>query len=356
MRASGFLLAAALFWVFGEGTAWPQTLPLVGHFTVDNGPITNLAWSPDGIHMAYCGAPGCRIVLASSGKVSAVIPDTVTLTTGLGPGNMAFSADGMLLFLPAEMARPGEFMSVWNSATGAPAGQIAGPPAGLSKGSTSMGLLAASADHHRLLAVLSGFGVPGMVFDLPGRQAQRVVIPPPGEDFEAISLSPDGRVFAAAEDADAVRFYDANAGTELGRLPVPASVSATAFSPDGRFFAAGFRNGGAAADAGSLKTPIYLWPLKNRLPHGAPRKLCGAQAQGVRTMLWQAGSRAVIYDDGDGKTAICPVDGGAEIVVQRRADDALGYLALSPDGRDLAVGADGRVDVFLMPGKNQAGE
>jgi WD40 repeat protein len=336
----------------------------IGGFDIQDGPVINLAWSPDGVHLAYCGTDGCHIAEAATGKITASMPGTGGPIAGGGQGVIGFSPDGSTLIPPSLQNDNNHFLTFWNTKTGARSGSIGLLPE--QRGDGSAAIASTAADGRSFAALSNGGGAqPVLVYSLPDLKPLQAIRPGPDDLTIAIALSPDGRAIAMSRNHDTIMAYDIASGRLAGQVGYHADlnvepISGLSYSPDGKYLAAGFSNGGKVQLPGPGNTlltvpnpwptpPIYIWRLDHDVPYGNPRELCGAQPQGVLNMLWTKNSRAVIFTDGYGGTRLCPLTGAPATTILQKDDSSGEVPALSPTGDKLAIGADARIDIFALP-------
>ncbi|HQU22993.1 MAG: hypothetical protein B7Z67_03175 [Acidiphilium sp. 21-60-14] len=359
----GVIMLCSLAWVWGSGRPRAQ-------FTVAQGTIVNLAWSPDGKYLAYCGFgdefgdhAGCAIINAATGKPKTRFPNTDDAIAGNGDGVLAFASPDRLL-LPALWHSPTGFMTLWDVRTGKLDRGINFPPDPNAGGQTANQLSIAA--NRASFAATEGGPYPVRLYTLPGLKLVRTIAPRRGQGVMNIALAADGSFLALRLDATHVTIVNTASGATLGTISDDfdrdtAPVSALAISPDDRFLAVGFENGGIVqvpGPGGTLETvpnpwpmaPILIWPLVNGAQAGPPQALCGPQVQGVLNMVWTPDSRSVIFSDNRGNVVSCPVRGHTGRILLHRALDAVQVPAISPDGRRLALGADDKITI--VPLKN----
>ncbi len=147
------------------------------------------------------------------------------------------------------------------------------------------------------------------------------------------AFSGDGKVASCSPDGT-IRLWDAAGGRELRRLrPAGELAGAIAFSPDGRLLAAG---GPAGRPAGAGST-VLLWDVATG--REVRRLECGAEAlyrigfapDGRLLSAWCCGTSHV-WEVATGKVV--------------RSFDACGWLALGPAGRAVTVGPGRAVRVW----------
>jgi hypothetical protein len=359
-----FAVIATFVGLFSAHPVLADGIRPIGGFDIQDGPVINLAWSPDGTHLAYCGTDGCHIVEAATGKITASMPGTGGPIAGDGQGVIGFSPDGSTLILPSLRSDNNHFLTLWNTKTGTQTGGIGLLPE--QRGDGSAAIAATAANGLSFAALSNGGGAqPVLVYSLPDLKQRQAIRPGPDDLTIAIALSPDGRTLAMSRNHNAIVAYNVATGRLAGQAAYQTDsnvqpISGLSYSPDGKYLAAGFSNGGKVQLPGPGNTlltvptpwpasPIYIWRLDHGVPYSDPRKLCGAQPQGVLNMLWTKDSRAVIFTDGYGGTKLCPVTGTPAATILQKNDSSGEVPALSPTGDRLAIGADARIDIFALP-------
>jgi RNA polymerase sigma factor (sigma-70 family) len=167
-------------------------------------------------------------------------------------------------------------------------------------------------------------------------------------------LSPDGKTLAAGSgDADAV-LWEVGTGESLGALPGHTKVSSFAFAPDGRTLA-----------VGDETNTIRLWDLKTRkvtsrlIGKKAPHQAAG-MGDAVVAQAFTADGKTLVSagDFGDGTVRVWNVETGEERCQLHGRNGDGNHLALSPDGKTLALaGRNSTVGLWdLTTGKELATE
>jgi WD40 repeat protein len=337
-------------------------------FTVAQGTIVNLAWSPDGQSLAYCGFgdavgnhAGCAVINAASGKVETIFPQTDDAIAGNGNGVLAFASADRLL-LPARWHSHTGFVTLWDVATGRAAGGI-NLAAAAGEGSQTASQLSLAASRASFAATQGG-AHKVRIYALPGLRLVRAIAPRRGQGVMNISLAADGRFLAVRLSARRITVFNVASGATVGTIGFDrnrdtAPASALAMSPNDRYLAVGFENGGVVqvpGGDGKLETlpnpwpmrPILVWPLIGGVGAGPPKALCGPQTQGVLNMVWTPDSHALIFTDNRGTVVSCPVSGAAGTILLHRRGNAVQIPAISPDGRRLAVGAGDQIVIIAL--------
>jgi Flp pilus assembly protein TadD len=156
-------------------------------------------------------------------------------------------------------------------------------------------------------------------------------------DVSGVQFSPDGHL-AASADPDGVRLWDADAGRQLGELPLGVTRTAL-FHPDG----------------GSLLTPgargLYRWPLRDiggeanhRLHLGPPQALPVPMRDRLGQAVCDQHSRRLAVVDAWQKGIVLDLDDPARPALLL-GHEHISNIALSPDGRWAATGTFKGADV-----------
>jgi hypothetical protein len=223
-------------------------------------------------------------------------------------------------------------------------------------------MLSVAADGKSLAAAANGLGAREIrIFSLPGLLPSHVIEVP---YMVLMALSADGGTIAVATALDRLTFYATASGKPAATLPLPANrwakpLSALDYSPDGSNLAAGFANGGrveAPGPDGTLAVvpnpfptePVILWHVVHGLPQGTPTKLCGRQPDGVEDLLWLPKGRGVVITDQNGSAKLCPLDGAQAQTISAGTSSAIAIPALSADGRELAIGVNGQINLYEL--------
>jgi WD40 repeat protein len=259
--------------------------------------------------------------------------------------DVAFSPGGKLLATAHDYdVGPGEVM-LWDTTTGA-------KTATLSLADRGVVSVAFSPDGKLLAGRVYALDDPRssgeiVVWDVPAhREAQR--IGGNGARISALAFSPDGKVIASSGADRAVRFWDVVSGREIRRINAAGSGRALAFSPDGKLLVlAGAGRAVTLLDVAANRLRANLEPENERFsvysiaiaPDGRALAAAGvafdtnglAQQGQVRLYNLVAepfARRAVLTFDRDALAV-----GGANDRVVKCGD-----VAFTPDGRVVAVG------------------
>jgi WD40 repeat protein len=174
-----------------------------------------------------------------------------------------------------------------------------------------------------------------------------LALPPPGPSrFWSMGLSNDGtRLAYNAEDA--VMVVDVASGSVLGRFPM-RSADTFAFSPDGSMLAVAER-GSAEGHASKRWIAVALHVF--RLSDGVEVARREQPRDGsVRSIAWDPRGRFLAFLDGETVHLWKPPAREATDVTIRLKSEIVGGMAISPDGKHLAVGDGYAIDVFRIGG------
>jgi WD40 repeat protein len=160
-----------------------------------------------------------------------------------------------------------------------------------------------------------------------------------GGKVSGLAFSPDGRILASASSDKMITLWDPSNGNLIASLPAGIALSSIAFSPDGRLVAAG----------GSY-SEIGIWDIATH----QRLKTINAGYESVSSLAFSSDSRtlasgavlSIRQDNGIPRTVrLWNVETGEELsefasLIQERSAYS---LALSPDGKTLAIGGDSDV-------------
>jgi WD40 repeat protein len=148
-----------------------------------------------------------------------------------------------------------------------------------------------------------------------------------GGSGDAVALSPDGKILASAHEE--VHLWDTGTGKELRRLPATVRANAVAFTPDGKTLLTGFHDGS-----------IQHWKVGTgeRL-----RETTGPTNEKSRSFnvgcAFSPDSKRFITRSYPEGFSVWDVASGKRNIHVKNEGIPFGYaLALSPEGRTLAVG------------------
>lgn len=173
----------------------------------------------------------------------------------------------------------------------------------------------------------------------------RLALPSPGPaNLWSLQLSDDSKRLAYNADG-AVAVVDVPTGAVVQRLPV-AFATQFASSPDGQMLAVAERGPG---ESNGYKHQIALALRVFRVLDGAET---GHRTQpataSVTALEWDPRGRFLAYVDGQDVHLWNTQSGSARDVVIKLRSEIVGGLALSPDGRRIAVGDGSAIDLFRI--------
>jgi WD40 repeat protein len=196
-------------------------------------------------------------------------------------------------------------------------------------------MLALSPDGSLLATIEDGLQVPHC-WELPSGKA-RAVFEGHGDRVNSVAFSPDGKHVASASGDETIRIWEATAGVPGKPLrghdgPVFLAV----FSPDGK----------KVLSAGTRDKTVRLWDLstfkvKNVMEgHQDEVRFVGFGPGGMVASLSKDGATKLWDADGKETASFLWTEAGAGLPAYATS------VALSPDGKVLAVGHDEVVDVW----------
>ncbi|MFC4066747.1 nSTAND1 domain-containing NTPase, partial [Actinoplanes subglobosus] len=202
--------------------------PIVSTLAGYTEPVSAVAYSPDGTHLASTGNE-------ETVRVWDLTTGTFRTLTGhtSGVSAVAYSPDGRQLATGSGDST----VLVWDLATGT-SRTLTGDTDIMSALAGDTGITSAvafSPDGRQLATANSGETV--RVWDLAAGTSRSLTGHPGSVD--AVAYSPDGRQLATASGDRTVRVWDLAAGTSRSLTGHPGSVYAMAYSPDGRLATAG---------------------------------------------------------------------------------------------------------------------
>lgn len=273
-------------------------------------PVDATAFRPDGKAFAVGGYKEVRIVDAARGSVT-TWPGGTDLVRAL-----AWSPDGRFLAAAGGLPLQSGEVVIFDAAAARPARRIAGHSDAVGSVAWSPdGTLIATGSYDKLVKLWDAAG---------GREVRTLK-----EHTDAVfpvAFSPDGRTLASGGGDRTVKLWDVATGRRLYTLSDPLdSVYAVAFHPSGRRLAAGgadkmIRIWDLAADGGSLVQALI------------------AHDDAVLALAWSPDGRALWSAAADRLVKRWDAAEGRETAVLEPQPDWPQAIALSPDGRDLAVG------------------
>ena len=341
--------------------------------------VTGVSYSPDGSRLASCSSdktakvwnpaafPEARM-LVGAGPVSAVAyaPDGTTLYAGgYAPGGgddprpvvtawntadgtvrgfagghtdrvlcVAVSADGRWV---ASAGRD-RTARIWRWGDGADSEAV------LPDHGSSVRGVALSPDGRTLYAATQRPGPAGVngdelwVWDVATRTRTGVWSAGAGGSLNAVAVSPDGALVAAATTGGFTAVYDAATGREVGRLTGHTRlVSCVAFSRDGRRVATSSHDNAAR-----------VWDVAAVLAgRPDPAAVLRGHTRGVVAVAFGPDGTRLATGSEDGTVKVWDARTGQEALTLAGHTDAVTGVAFSPDGRTLASGGnDGTVRLW----------
>lgn len=164
----------------------------------------------------------------------------------------------------------------------------------------------------------------------------------------AMTLGPDGRTVASTSfDDDAIRFWDAQSGKQLGKRMKGQTATNLAFSRDGRTLAS------AGFETSTVTDSIRLWDVRrNRL-----RSKFRNPTEFVSDLAFSPSGRMLATGGDDKVIRLWDLRAGRQIGLPLRGHNGTVYsVEFSPDGRRLvSAGSDGTVRVWDVRSHRQLG-
>jgi len=166
-----------------------------------------------------------------------------------------------------------------------------------------------------------------------GVQVVRVDAHPNNSNCAA--LSPDGKLVATGGSSYDVKLWDAATGIEKRKFYVPesSSISRLTFSPDGRRLL-----------VGGFKGLLRLYDVESK---GAPIAYSG-HTEGINGLIFLPGGEEFVTTSHDKTVRLWNVDPNKPARLLTEFKTPSGPLAVSPDGRRLAIGRQSAVDVWSL--------
>ncbi len=276
--------------------------------------VKGIAFSPQGDRLISGDAEVARLWDVTSGKVLHAWP--------VGQGGVsavAYSPEGRLLAAAGENATA----FVWDVESGRPVHRLHGE-------GTYIYALAFSPDSGSLLVGVENGSA--MVWNLKTGKPGRPLHSKMTRSLQCLAFSRDGKLLATGDGNRQLRLWDWASRTERWHVTAhPDRVGTVAFSPDGRTLA-----------SGSAESSIHLWDVatgKPLLPTAGHQERLTAVAYSPdgRTIFTGAWDRTVrMWDAATGRERKV-LTAGTEKDEEPFRMFAVGHLAVSPDGKLLAV-------------------
>jgi WD40 repeat protein len=291
-----------------------------------NGPLTAVAYSPDGKWLATVGHDG-SVTAWSAASLNLLRRCVFTRQTPwTGPWtSVTFSGDGKWLATGSPAGR----VRMWDTTTGREVFTVLTPTeAGVSAlafgGPKDRFLVAATADN-MIQAWVSKNGK--HAFALRGHT----------RPVKAVACSPDGRCLVSGSLDQTVKLWDITRGeADLTLRPANQGVTGVAFSPDGAFLASATRD-----------KVLKVWNVATAKPVLTVQCLSGAlSGLAFDSSGYLAGA------GGDGTVRLWEVPSGRELLCLR-GGAPVHAVAFSPGGKLAAVDGDGTVRIWEVPSGRQ---
>jgi WD40 repeat protein len=140
-------------------------------------------------------------------------------------------------------------------------------------------------------------------------------------------FSPNGTTLLGVDHDSVLRLWDAATGRDLGALPVENEVDYNdefAFSPDGRELAIGNSNDGT----------VRLWDVATREQIGTT---IDTEAGGVSGLAFSPDGRTLATSDGDGTVRLWDVATNPQVIRGSNDSHPIAEVAFNPDGKTLTA-------------------
>ena len=272
------------------------------------GPVTSVTFSPDGQRLASGSADKTvKIWDSATGK------ELFSLQGHAGPvTSVAFSPDGQRLASASE----DNTVKIWDSATRKELFSLqghAGPVTSVAFSPDGQRLASGSADK----TVKIWDGATGKeLFSLEGHS----------DEVLSVAFSPDGQRLASGGEDNTVKIWDSATGTELLSLGESSNwVRSVAFSPDGQRVA-----------AASFDWSVKTWDSGT----GRLLSVLKGHAEGVSSVAFSPDGQRLISGSEDKTVKIWDSATGTELFSPDSHADEVTSVAFSPDGQYLASGSE----------------
>jgi WD40 repeat protein/DNA-binding SARP family transcriptional activator len=332
-----------------------ELLTLRGHQSA----IHRLTFSPDSRYLATASWDG-------TAKVWDLGPprEALALSSPMSPGRVAFSPDGTRLSVGLSDGTA----HVWDAATGRELLVL--------RGHTNRVIGTAFGADHSRLATGSLDGTVRLWDAISG--SQLLLLGDHTDSVYGVAFSPDGTRIASASLDKTAKVWNAATGRLLLTLQHVAPVASVAFSADGSRLTSGSYDGSVhiwQSDTGALLQTLTghhdtVWgvsfsPDGTRLATASRDETArvwnvatGQQILALRghngtvvSAVFSQDARRIATASRDGTARLWDTQTGAELLTLAgtNAGEGTDGVAFSPDGRQLAVGGDQAVRVYVLP-------
>ncbi|MBI3823926.1 MAG: protein kinase [Planctomycetes bacterium] len=282
-------------------------------FETNAGPVTALAYSPDGRLLAFGDRQSSIHVRNSDGKQVHHFSEHKKPIAGV-----VFHPRKPLLISASDDAS----VIIWNLETSAAVRTLTGhklPIRGLAFHPDGVHIAAGSSMIDSRMPTKGSI----IIWNIETGVAVRTLAPN-GGSVNSMAISRDGRVLAAACSLGVVRRWDWQDFTEFSSVRLPGSVPAVSFGADERM---------AVTDDSGL---VKIW---NSRDAQEPRNLRHGGKTSVTALAVHPNKRELAFGDGAGQVEILNRDSGAQLYQwPAPTDEPVWSLAYSPNGDHLAAG------------------
>lgn len=324
--------------------------------------VTVLAWHPDGRHLAVGQVLNKRVAIwdTQTGKLVRTLEQE-----GGGVRTLAYSPNGKYLAVGREFSRLTKERAHAHLYDAVSGNLLQGfPPSSPASGNASDAeALAFSPDSRYLAASGHGSSVNGVIYDISTNKVVWPLLDPKGSKsnnvIQAIDFSPSGQFVALGRLGGQIDIWSIKSRKLIKRLEAQsAGVHALAFSPDGKYLVSGTHIG-KRYDR-NVKPPrpmfdkfpddIVLWSVPafekarefpsrhfTQTPNSSIIERLQFSPDGKRLLVSARAGSLEIIDVTSGQTALFK-DGFGAVV----------HAALSPDGKQLALGLGKKIEIHEL--------